>query len=106
LGGVLGAPHTLEVPFAFGNVDLVPEITGTGPERLALQSKVMGAWTAFARTGRPDHAGLPKWTSYSTTRRETMILDNDCHIVSDPAGKDRETIFAAPPYGPEAAGRR
>ena len=106
MDGILGATHTLEVPFVFGNTDLVPEIVGAGPERLAMQRRIMGAWTEFARTGRPENADLPAWTPYSLPQRATMILDNGCAMVSDPAREDRLAIEACPPYAPAETGRR
>jgi para-nitrobenzyl esterase len=106
MNGVLGTPHTLEVPFAFHNVDLVPELCGSGPEQNALQDRVMGAWVAFARHGKPDHAGLPHWTPYTAAGRETMIFDNQCKVVADPGKADRETIAQYPAYEPESLGRR
>lgn len=106
MDGVLSTPHTLEVPFAFHNVDLVSELCGSGPEQNALQDRVMGAWVAFARHGNPSHKGLPRWTPYSAKGRETMILDNECRVVSDPGKQDRETITQYPPYEPESLARR
>src|SRR4029077_6696502 len=51
--------HTIDIPFVFENVDIAQAMTGSGPERYALADKVSGAWAAFARSGNPNHKGLP-----------------------------------------------
>jgi para-nitrobenzyl esterase len=106
LDGNLKTPHTLCLPFVFGTVDVATGITGTSPARYALSEKVQRAWIAFARSGNPGHTGLPAWKPYSVNERTTMIFDNECKAVNDPAGADRVAINTAPVYVAEIAGRR
>jgi para-nitrobenzyl esterase len=87
--GKLKAFHTLEIPFTIENVDEAKSMTGTGADRYPLQEKMSGAWAAFARTGNPNHKGLPKWPEFKTGERATMILDNQCKVVNDPHGQER-----------------
>ncbi len=47
---------------------------GQGQDRYALADRMAKAWVAFARTGNPNHAGLPKWDAFDTTTRTTMVL--------------------------------
>ena len=47
------------------------------------------SWIAFAKTGNPNHRGLPSWPEYTTDRRATMIFDEDCKVVDDPGKEDR-----------------
>jgi para-nitrobenzyl esterase len=35
------------------------------------------AFVAFARTGKPTHPGLPKWSPFTTAQRNTMMFEND-----------------------------
>jgi len=84
--GKLRTFHTLEIPFVFDNVDAAKSMTGDGQDRYALASQVSGAWTAFARTGNPNHSGLPHWPAFDTTNRATMILNDECKAVNDPYG--------------------
>jgi para-nitrobenzyl esterase len=93
--GKLRSFHTLEIPFVFDNVDLATGMTGSGQERYALEDKISGAWVAFARTGNPNHNGLPNWPTFNTTQRATMILDNECKVVNDPHGEERRALAAA-----------
>jgi len=92
--GKLKAFHTLEIPFTLENVDEAKSMTGTGADRYLLQEKMSGAWAAFARTGNPNHKGLPKWPAFKTDQRATMIFDNQCQVVNDPHGEERVALAA------------
>jgi para-nitrobenzyl esterase len=89
LGGKLGATHTVEIPFVFDNTDVPTVMTKGGPEVKALAGKVSDAWIAFARTGNPNHKGLPTWPRYDAAQRATMLLDIDCRVENDPDGPQR-----------------
>jgi para-nitrobenzyl esterase len=93
--GKLKAYHTLEIPFVFDNVDGSPTMTGVGKERYALADRMSAAWVAFARTGNPQHPGLPDWPPFDANRRPTMVFDNDCKLVNDPGGEERASLMAA-----------
>ncbi len=47
------------------------------------------AWIAFARTGDPNHRGLPAWPAYDAGERPTMRFDTTVELLDDPAGADR-----------------
>ncbi len=98
LDGLLKSPHTICIPFSFGNVDIAEGITGKGSDRYALQNQMMGAWHAFMKTGNPNHAGLPHWKPYDANARPTMIFDNHCRLVNDPGSEERIAISACPAY--------
>jgi para-nitrobenzyl esterase len=91
-GGKLKSFHTLDIPFAMANVDEAKGMTGNDSDRYALQDKMSTAWTTFARTGNPNHKGLPNWPAFDTTKRATMILGNDCKVVNDPNGEERRLV--------------
>ena len=40
-------------------------------------------WVAFARTGNPNHKGIPHWPAYNATERSTMVIDNEWKAVND-----------------------
>jgi para-nitrobenzyl esterase len=90
-GGVLGATHALELPFVWDVLDRrgVEVLTGDGPGRQELADRMHAAWLAFARTGQPTTTLLPDWPAYDTTRRATMLFDETCHVVDDPAAAER-----------------
>lgn len=96
LGGVLRSPHTMCIPFVFGTVDAASEMLGKGAERYALSERVMQAWLVFARTGNPNHPGLPEWLPYDAAGRPTMIFDDACVLANDPLGDDLRALAEIP----------
>ena len=88
-GGRLQACHSVEVPFVFDTLSAIGELHRRD-DMQALADRVSQAWTAFARSGRPDTAGLPSWPNFTTDRRETMLLDDVCRVVADPDRDVRE----------------
>ena len=92
--GKLRSFHTLEIPFVFDNVDAAKSMTGAGKDRYELATRMSNAWVAFARTGDPNHPGLPKWAPYDTTRRATMIFNNECKVVDDPHGTEQRLLWS------------
>jgi para-nitrobenzyl esterase len=89
LGGKLKSPHALEIPFVFDNVQ-GSALTGDSATRFPLADKMSRAWLAFARTGNPNHEGLPDWPQYSSEQRPTMIFDNQCKVENDPYSAERK----------------
>ncbi|MCY1077365.1 carboxylesterase/lipase family protein [Archangium lansingense] len=89
LKGQLKATHALDLPFVFDNADLVPSFTGKDPERFKLAEQMSSAWIAFARTGNPNHAGLPTWPAYTTEQRPTLIFNLPSRLENDPGHEER-----------------
>jgi len=83
LGGLFKAGHGVEIPYVFSNVDDVP-LAGTRPDRYELETAMSASWTAFARSGNPNHTGIPKWAPYTAKNHVTMLFDVPCRIESDP----------------------
>jgi para-nitrobenzyl esterase len=90
--GKLRTFHTLEIPFVFDNVDACKSMTGSGADRAALAQRMSSAWVAFARSGNPNHAGLPNWVPYDNTRRATMIFNDECVLLNDPYGSEQRLL--------------
>ncbi len=95
LDGRPRAYHNAELPFVFANADRCATATGGGSEALALARKVSDAWIAFARTGDPNHPGLPHWPHFSDDGVSTMILDTVCRAERDPDGPERALVGPA-----------
>jgi para-nitrobenzyl esterase len=83
MGGLFKSAHALEIPFVFDNTEIVP-LTGSRADKPQLIDAVSGAWVAFARSGNPNHAGVPAWKPYSEAQRNTMIFDVPCRTEVDP----------------------
>jgi para-nitrobenzyl esterase len=78
MDGSYKAIHCIEIPFVFNNIHRCEEMTGGGKEAYALADKVSQAWINFAKTGNPNHKGLPTWQKYTPENGATMIFDNQC----------------------------
>src|SRR5208283_543828 len=75
-----GTFHACEISFVFDNAELCDHYSGRLPEAFALAKQISGAWVNFARTGNPNHAGLPDWPAYTADRRATMVFDSPCAV--------------------------
>ncbi len=91
-GGRLRAMHCMDIPFVFENVDLCQTVLGDGKDRYALADRMSHAWVAFARTGNPNHKGIPNWTPFNAGERPTMIFNNECRLVNDPYREERLAV--------------
>ena len=93
-GGRLKSPHTIEIPFAFNNVQ-ASRLTAGAPGAQALADKVSDAWLAFARSGDPNTQSLPRWPAFDAAQRATMMFDNASVVQNDPLREQRLAMFAA-----------
>ena len=83
--GLYGSRHALELRFVFNNLDA--DAGDAAP--LALVDAMQDAWIAFAKTGNPNHSGIPTWPRYDSDRRATMLFDQQCKVVEDPGKEER-----------------
>jgi para-nitrobenzyl esterase len=91
-GGKLRCMHCMELPFVFDHPDLISFMTGTGRERYDLAKSVSEAWVAFARTGNPNHSGLPRWAPWNPEQWPTMVFNTETRLVNDPWGEERRAL--------------
>ena len=89
LDGRIRSYHCAELPFVFDNTDRCDQATGGGETARALAAKVSEAWIRFARTGNPNHSGLPEWPAFTAANGATMLFDNTCATVNHP---DRDEL--------------
>ncbi|MEX2373590.1 MAG: carboxylesterase/lipase family protein [Dehalococcoidia bacterium] len=94
--GALGACHALEIPFVFGthHGDLSP-LTGKGAAVDTLATAMQDAWLAFARSGDPNHKGLPVWPRFDANRRATMVLGAQQDVAYGPLEAERRALVEA-----------
>ncbi len=96
--GALGSCHALEVPFVFGtNHGDLERLTGKGDAVEHLARAMQDAWIAFARTGDPNHKGLPVWRAFTATRRATMVLGAQQDVAYGPLETERAAMAAVFP---------
>jgi para-nitrobenzyl esterase len=90
--GLFKAPHTLDIPFMFDNVDKARVLVGPGPQPEALAKQMSDAWLAFARAGTPNTKSIPDWPPYTAERRATMLFDVTSRVVDDPNAEVRKIL--------------
>jgi para-nitrobenzyl esterase len=83
----LRALHTAELPMT---VDL-----NFRPEAAGLSKQISGAWAAFARTGDPNHGGLPTWRRYDPRDKQCMVFNVASRSGPDPQAVPRAVLFEA-----------
>jgi para-nitrobenzyl esterase len=92
LDGRPRAFHCLDIPFAFANTDRCDFMTGGGQDARALSAQVADAFVAFARSGDPNHAGLPRWRPVTREGAATLIFDAKTRFDPDPDAIERAAI--------------
>ncbi len=68
---IVGAAHSDEVNYVFGHVDENINFDYTAEDK-TLSSIMMDYWVAFARTGKPQVAGLPEWPQFDNSAPTVM----------------------------------
>ncbi len=91
--GELGAFHALELPFVFGVFDtVIGKLAGDDLAKDDLSTQVQDAWIAFARSGDPNHPGLPSWRPYDASERQTMVFDRQSALRRAPLEAERQAL--------------
>ena len=81
----LGAHHSLDVPYALGN--LGSEVDAVD---LNLASLILGYWVQFVRTGDPNREGLPEWPSYDPASEKYLRLGEKTSVGTALRAEARE----------------
>ncbi|MEI6440532.1 MAG: carboxylesterase family protein [Alphaproteobacteria bacterium] len=87
LGQLLGAGHSIEIPFVFGHFKLLGAFDSlaftkdNAPGRIALSDSMMSYWVNFAATGAPGKGvdgNLPEWKTWtnSNSANNLMVFDS------------------------------
>ncbi len=86
----LGAPHGIDIPFPFGNVDVDgwPAFVADAEAAAGLAATQQQLWASFARDGVPGAPGV-EWPRYDSARRATLVLGRAVEVLDDPNGPVR-----------------
>jgi para-nitrobenzyl esterase len=87
-----GSFHACEIAFTFDNAEICDHYSGGTPEAFVLSKQISTAWVNFARTGNPNHEGLPHWPTFTSEQRATMYFDTPCAVRNDPEGEGLKLI--------------
>ena len=90
--GIFKAPHTLDIPFMFDNVEESRVLVGSGDGPVKLGDMMSDAWISFAKSGTPSSDQLPEWKPYTPDQRNVMKLDTDPVLVQDPERGARQIL--------------
>lgn len=83
LGALLGAAHSMEIPFVFGHFSLLGSYDrfaftrANREERVQLSDAMMSYWVNFARTGAPGRGvdgNLPEWNAARSPAGAAIII--------------------------------
>jgi para-nitrobenzyl esterase len=88
----VGTFHAAEISFTFDNAEICDHYSAGDPKAFALSRQISTAWVSFARTGNPNHAGLPHWPKYTAASRATMYFNAPCRMRNDPEGAGLKLI--------------
>jgi para-nitrobenzyl esterase len=86
--GKFGAVHGTDVQLVFHAYR--GAIGGGGADAKALADKMAAMWVAFAKTGDPNTAAIPRWPVYDAQNRATMIFDTNTRVENDPRREFRQ----------------
>ena len=87
-----GTFHAAELAFVFDNAKICDHYSAGDPDALVLSNQMSTAWATFARTGNPNHSGMPYWPAYTSSTRATMSFGTPCKVRNDPEGKGLKII--------------
>lgn len=92
LDGRPGPFHGAELAFVFDNAELCDHYSALAPEGLALAKQMSAAWVSFARTGNPNHSGMPEWPAYTGKERAVMEFDRLSKVRFNPESRELDLI--------------
>jgi para-nitrobenzyl esterase len=92
-----GPFHAAEISFVFDNAGICDHYSAGDPSAFVLSKQMSTAWVSFARTGNPNHDGMPHWPAYTAETRATMYLNAPCEVRNDAEGQGLAIIAGARP---------
>ena len=86
--------HCADIPYVFHNTELVPVTQEEGVTEV-IESQIFESVMAFARTGNPDHDGIPHWPASTPEEEKTLMIDKNTRLVTN---HDQELVSLAAKY--------
>jgi para-nitrobenzyl esterase len=87
-----GPFHAAEIGFVFDNAEICNHYSAGDPGAFTLSKQMSTAWTSFARTGNPNHSGLPHWPAYTAENRTNIYFNTPCEVRNHPEQKGLDII--------------
>jgi para-nitrobenzyl esterase len=92
--GELRSMHTMDIAFAFENVNVATTLLGSAPDVQRLADRMSAAWVTFAREGNPNNSLIPEWPTFTAAQKATMVWNDDTRVVNDPRGDEKAVVAA------------
>lgn len=96
-GGRFGGGHGSDLPLVFDNLMSSKRPAESLPGAQKVADQLSGMLLAMAKTGKPDHPGIPSWKPYTLENRETLVINETSALVNDPRGDERR-FYAQFPF--------
>jgi para-nitrobenzyl esterase len=80
---ILGAFHSLEVPYVFGSLrDREWQWLPSTADDASVSDLLQTYWTNFAKTSNPNASGLPNWPAWSDGKKEFLVVDQNASVTA------------------------
>jgi para-nitrobenzyl esterase len=80
---ILGAFHSMEVPYVFGSLrDREWQWLPSTADDASLSELLQTYWTNFAKAGNPNASGLPDWPAWSDEEKEFLLVNRDASVTT------------------------
>lgn len=87
--GQIGAGHGSDIAHVFDTVEAGRRGGPVSPNAAVMTRQMSETFVAFAKTGDPNNAAIPRWDRYEMPRRQTMVFNATSQLVDDPRGDER-----------------
>ncbi|NYF81047.1 carboxylesterase/lipase family protein [Granulicella arctica] len=92
--GGLAAYHSSEIPYVFGDLDLLSSFGyAWRPEDFQTSATMQRYWTNFAKTGDPNGEGLPKWPVYAASSQWLVMHLGPEPMVEPDKHREQELLL-------------
>lgn len=93
----IGAAHASDIPFTFGEPNGAPLPVDWTAEARAVSDRMRDSFIAFARTGSPQAAALPRWPRHDPAGLHYLRFDVEPSLASDFIGVARRSAWKSVP---------
>ena len=92
-GGIFGAPHAVEIAFAFDTLGNSTSMIGDPAAAQPVADQVSEAWISFARHGDPNARGLPYWPAVSIDQTPAMRFDLESEVEANYFWEEMRVLY-------------
>jgi para-nitrobenzyl esterase len=94
-GGKWRSPHALDVSLVFDNA-AASAMTRDSAAADGVAAQMADSWIAFARSGDPNHPGIPAWPQHSDDGGHVMLFDAPSRVQAHWRAQERAALAGLP----------